>query len=212
MSTLASFKFFKNLAKTILRYLNIAFYHIQISTLSQPQIPFHIWGVGLHFIHFLIGEKLLYDFALVSLHSWVEILPPVPFVCIITEHQDRLPVFHSSFPRFYACLCAGSLQLCPALCDPVDYSLPGSSVHGIFQARMLEWVAMPSSRGSSPLGIEPAFLTSFALAGGFFTPSTTWASTHDPEYVSVQLSPFVPPSPLPSVSTSSLLGSLAPFL
>lgn len=69
MSTLTSFKFFKNLAKTSLKYLNIAFYHIQISTLSQAQIPFHIWGVGLNFIHFLIGEKLLYDFVLVSLPS-----------------------------------------------------------------------------------------------------------------------------------------------
>ena len=35
------------------------------------------------------------------------------------------------------------------LCDPMDYSLPGSSVHGIFLARILEWVVMPSSRGSS---------------------------------------------------------------
>ena len=42
-----------------------------------------------------------------------------------------------------------SLQSCLTLCDPVDYSLPGSSVHGISQARILEWVAMPSSRGSS---------------------------------------------------------------
>ena len=41
------------------------------------------------------------------------------------------------------------LQLCPTLCDPMDYSLPGSSVHGILQARILEWVAMLSSRGSS---------------------------------------------------------------
>ena len=39
-------------------------------------------------------------------------------------------------------------QLCPTLCDPMDYS-PISSVHGIFQARILEWVAVPSSRGSS---------------------------------------------------------------
>ena len=40
-------------------------------------------------------------------------------------------------------------QSCPALCDPVDCSPPGSSVHGILQARILEWVALPSSRGSS---------------------------------------------------------------
>ena len=40
-------------------------------------------------------------------------------------------------------------QLCPTLCDPMNYSLPGSSVHGILQAIMLEWVAFPFSRGSS---------------------------------------------------------------
>ena len=39
-------------------------------------------------------------------------------------------------------------QSCPALCNPMDYSLPGSSVHGILQARILEWVAIPFSRGS----------------------------------------------------------------
>ena len=41
------------------------------------------------------------------------------------------------------------IQLCPTLCDPVDCSLPGSSVHGILQARVLEWVATSFSRGSS---------------------------------------------------------------
>ena len=38
-------------------------------------------------------------------------------------------------------------QACPTLWDPVDYSLPSSSVHGIFQAIILEWVAISSSRG-----------------------------------------------------------------
>ena len=42
-----------------------------------------------------------------------------------------------------------SAQLCPPLCDPMGCSPPGSSVHGILQARVLEGVAMPSSRGSS---------------------------------------------------------------
>ena len=42
-----------------------------------------------------------------------------------------------------------SLQSCPTLCDPMDYSPLGSSVRGILQAGILEWVAMPSSRGSS---------------------------------------------------------------
>ena len=40
---------------------------------------------------------------------------------------------------------AKSLQSCPTLCDPMDCSLPGSSVHGIFQARVLEWVAIAFS-------------------------------------------------------------------
>ena len=40
-------------------------------------------------------------------------------------------------------------QSCPTLCDPMDCSPPGSSVHGIFQARILEWVAISFSRGSS---------------------------------------------------------------
>ena len=42
-----------------------------------------------------------------------------------------------------------SFQSCPTLCDPMDCSPPGSSVHGILQARILEWVAISSSRGSS---------------------------------------------------------------
>ena len=45
--------------------------------------------------------------------------------------------------------CVQSLQSCLTLGDPMDCSPPGSSVHGILQARILEWVAMPSSRGSS---------------------------------------------------------------
>ena len=41
------------------------------------------------------------------------------------------------------------IQSCLTLCDPMDYSLPGSSVHGILQARILEWVAISFSKGSS---------------------------------------------------------------
>ena len=44
---------------------------------------------------------------------------------------------------------AKSLQSCPTLCDPVDYSPPDFSVHGILQARILDWVAISFSRGSS---------------------------------------------------------------
>ena len=46
-------------------------------------------------------------------------------------------------------VCVLVAELCPTLCDPMDCSSPGSSVHGILQARILEWVAFPFSRGSS---------------------------------------------------------------
>ena len=49
----------------------------------------------------------------------------------------------------HACMCAKSFQSCLTLHNPVDCSLSGSSVHGILQVRILEWVAMSSSRGSS---------------------------------------------------------------
>ena len=54
-----------------------------------------------------------------------------------------------------ACVHAKSLQLCPTLCDTIDCSPPGHSVHGILQARILEWVAMPFSRDLPNPGIEP---------------------------------------------------------
>ena len=47
-------------------------------------------------------------------------------------------------------MCAELLQLCLTLCDLIDYSVPGPSVHGMLQARIQEWVAMPSSRGIFP--------------------------------------------------------------
>ena len=50
-------------------------------------------------------------------------------------------------------------QLCPTLCDPRDCSLPGFSVHGILQATILEWVAIPFSRGIFPIwGLNPSLL------------------------------------------------------
>ena len=51
----------------------------------------------------------------------------------------------------------------------MDCSLPGSSVHGILQARILEWVPFPFSGDLPDLGVKPASLASPALAGGFFT-------------------------------------------
>ena len=48
--------------------------------------------------------------------------------------------------------CAKSFQLCPTLCDPMDSSLPGSSILGILQERILEWVAISYSRGLGKMG------------------------------------------------------------
>ena len=70
------------------------------------------------------------------------------------NHLPRLTKTRGSQCRFTPAgygvhICAKSLQLCLTLCDSVDGSLPDASVHGTLQARILEWVAMPSSRGSS---------------------------------------------------------------
>ena len=61
------------------------------------------------------------------------------------------------------------VQSCPILCNSVDNSLPGSSVHEILQARILGWVAISSSRGSSRPRDQPTSLAAPALAGRLFT-------------------------------------------
>ena len=71
------------------------------------------------------------------------------------------------------CRCAKLLQSCPILCDPMDCSPLGSSVHGILQARILEWVAFPGDLPDP--GIEPM---STAMASRFFTTSSIW-ETHN---------------------------------
>ena len=71
------------------------------------------------------------------------------------------------------CMHAMSLQSCPTLFNPMDWSPPGSSVHGILQASILGWIATPSPRGSS----WPRDRTQVScIAGGFFT---VWATRKD---------------------------------
>ena len=77
--------------------------------------------------------------------------------------------------RPYACTRAKLLQLCTTLCDPVDCSLPGSSVHGISQARYRSGLPFPSPGDLPHPGNKP---TSSALARGFFTTSSTWEVPH----------------------------------
>ena len=57
-------------------------------------------------------------------------------------------------------------QWCPTLCDPMDYSPPGSSVYEIFQARILEWVAIPFYRG---IFLTHRLNPSLLYCGRFFT-------------------------------------------
>ena len=63
-----------------------------------------------------------------------------------------------------------------ALSGPLDCNAPGSSVHGTFQARILEWVPIPSSRPPPDLGIQLVSLTSHALTDGFTT-SFAWEAS-----------------------------------
>ena len=71
-------------------------------------------------------------------------------------------------------ICAKLLQSCLTLCDPMDCSPPGSSVRGILQARILEWLPCSPPGALPDPGIKPECLLYPALAGGFFTASPTW--------------------------------------
>ena len=75
-------------------------------------------------------------------------------------------IYTHTYVHTHICACMLSLQLCLTLCDTVDCSPPGSSDLGILQAGILEWVAMPSSRGSS----RPRDRNRVSrFAGGLFT-------------------------------------------
>ena len=66
----------------------------------------------------------------------------IRLLCLFLKLQNPCPFSEGCMPN-------QSLQSCPTLCNPMDPSPPGSSVHGILQARILEWFTMSSSRGSS---------------------------------------------------------------
>ena len=103
-----------------------------------------------------------------------------PFICVWVLFQvDLITVnyslayFSDYFPLFYLMLltCFSCIQL---FCNFMGCNLPGSSVHKILQARILAWVAIPSSRGSSLLRDRTPVSQSPALTGGLFTTSATW--------------------------------------
>ena len=83
--------------------------------------------------------------------------------------QLKTTSVHLNFNLYMLCVHAQSLQLCPTLCNPMHSSPPGSSVLGILQARILEWVAMPSSWGSSWPKDWICISCISCIVGGFFT-------------------------------------------
>ena len=103
--------------------------------------------------------------------------------CFISVHKDMLLFFCPShwrlhfYPTVQTCLvsCFSHVWLCAT---PWTVACQAPLSMGILQARIEEWVAMPSSRGSSLLGIEPEFLRSPALAGEFFTTNATWEAPY----------------------------------
>ena len=68
--------------------------------------------------------------------------------CTIRFKTELCPKSEIEIPAFFS-VSVLVAQLCPTHCDPMGWGLPGSSIHGIFQARILEWLAIPFSRGSS---------------------------------------------------------------
>ena len=97
----------------------------------------------------------------------------------------------------HVCLCAKSPLLCPTLCHPKDLSLPGSSAHGIFQARNTRVGSHFLLQGIFPNpGIEPMALTSPALAGGFLTLALPGKSALDRRFpISFQMPSFLSINP-----------------
>ena len=86
-------------------------------------------------------------------HLKVLISGQTPYTLSLTQTHHLLRNIYSRYQSINdllsTCIHTKSQQSCPILCDPMDCGLPVSSVHGILQARITEWVTMPCYRGSS---------------------------------------------------------------
>ena len=112
---------------------------------------------------------------------WIPLVQVLFTLCVTTETGSKLIFLMPVFPLLTPVLSphqhfsnlkvkVSVVQSCLTLCDPMDCTLPGSWVHEILQARILEWVAIPFSRGSP----QPRDQTQVShTAGGFFT---IWAT------------------------------------
>ena len=160
----------------------------KISNLSYREMK---WKINIAFLSYQIGKnpKIWQYIVSETVRKWLLLYSacrnpaaPVPIEVHLSVSNKIIDTFiywlsnsisRSISPRYRSvCKCACMLlpQPCLTLCDPMDCRvLLGSSIHGILQARILEWVAMSSSRGSS----EPRDWTHgscvFCITGGFFT-------------------------------------------
>ena len=73
---------------------------------------------------------------------------------VLGKEQFVIAILEICRNKIYCCVLCLVAQSCPIIFDPMDCSLPDSSVHGILQARILNWVAMPFSRESSQPGAQ----------------------------------------------------------
>ena len=132
------------------------------------------WLLCLHHI-----QSLIQSLGMRLWQSWKQ----KPCLCACKQNPDLGSNYKNSLlfsyqPSAHVCYAVlySVTQLCPTPCDPLDCSPPASSVHGILQVRLLKWPCPPPGDLRDP-GIKPAFLTFPALAGRFFTTSSS-SSAH----------------------------------
>ena len=115
-------------------------YMTQRLTIKGKTKPEFLYDNADDCVNFSIGFSLQRDFPLGN--------QTVPLISQFSKNKPQQSDSNVYGAQLRVCVCACAhtnlLQSCPTLCDPLDCSPPGSSVHGILQERMLEWVAMPS--------------------------------------------------------------------
>ena len=132
-----------------------------------------------HRFDFCLCHFFVYNY--LNSFSWYSRLLKFSVICNVQFNFFLLFKFLVSCSHTcHVCACMLSCFICVWLFVTLDCSLPGSSVHGIFQARILEWVAMSSSRGSSRPRDWTCVSWVSVIASGFFTHWTTWEAPYLP--------------------------------
>ena len=109
-------------------------------------------------------------------NEWIKIVKFIQGWFGVHYSPSQLDELHEHFKY---CVCSVT-KSCPTLCDPVDCSLPGSSVHGILQARILEWIAIFSSRGYSRLRDQTLISEVFCISRQILYHWTPWEAFQMP--------------------------------